>query len=179
MNRIIGNAGTLNGRKLDIKVYYSPIQNAFATANGSIRIYSGLMDIMSDDELFGILGHEIGHIANKDTKNAFRAALISSAVLDVVGSTGKTAAVLTESQLGRIAEAFSSAQFSQKAEYAADDYGYDFLKKNGKNPKAMASALRNLQKLFDNPRTDKNKIRQLFATHPDSGKRAERLEKKK
>jgi len=178
MNRIVGNANTLNGRKLDIKVYYSNVQNAFACANGSIRVYSGLMDIMSDDELFGIIGHEIGHIANKDTKEAFRKALLTSAVLDAVGSTGKTAAALTESQLGRLTEAFASAQFSQKQEYAADDYGYNYLKKNGKNPKAMASALRNLQKLFDDPRTDKSKIKQLFSTHPDSKKRAERLEKK-
>ena len=178
LNRIIGNANTLNGKKLDIKVYYSNTQNAFACANGSIRVYSGLMDIMSDDELFGIIGHEIGHISNKDTKEAFRKALLTSAVLDAVGSTGKTAAKLTESQLGRLAEAFASAQFSQKQEYAADDYGYNYLKKNGKNPKAMASALRNLQKLFDDPKTDKSKIKQLFSTHPESKKRAERLEKK-
>jgi len=179
MNKIVGNANTLNGKKLDIKVYYSNVQNAFACANGSIRIYSGLMDMMSDDELFGIMGHEIGHIANKDTKEAFRKALLTSALLDAVGSTGNTAAALTESQLGKLTEVFANAQFSQKQEYAADDYGYNYLKKNGKNPKAMASALRRLQTLFDDPRTDKSKIKQLFSTHPDSKKRAERLEKKK
>ncbi|MCL2039681.1 MAG: M48 family metalloprotease [Bacteroidetes bacterium] len=177
LNRIVGSANTLNGKKLDIKVYYSSTQNAFACANGSIRVYSGLMDIMSDDELFGIIGHEIGHIANKDTKEAFRKALITSAALDVVGSTGKTAATLAESQLGGLASAYASAQFSQKQEYAADDYGYNYLKKNSKNPKAMASALRTLQKLYDNP-AERSKIAQMFSTHPEAGKRAARLEKK-
>lgn len=179
LKNILGNANlTVGGKKLDIRVYYVVDQNAFACADGSIRVFAGLMDMMSDDELFGVIGHEIGHIANKDTKEAFRKALLTSALLDAVGSTGKTAAALTNSQLGALAEAFANAQFSQKQEYAADDYGYDFLKKNGKNPQAMASALRNLQKLFDDPNTDKSKITQLFSTHPDSGKRAERLEKR-
>jgi putative metalloprotease len=178
LKNILGGVNSVDGKKLDIQVYYSPIQNAFACANGSIRVYAGLMDIMSDDELFGIIGHEVGHIVNKDTKDAFKKALLTSALLDAVGSTGKTAASLTSSQLGSLAEAFASAQFSQKAEYAADDYGYEFLKKNGKDPKAMASSLRNLQKLFDDAGTDKSKITQLFSTHPESGKRAERLEKK-
>ena len=177
LNKILGNANTLNGKKLDVKVYYSNTQNAFACANGSIRVYSGLMDVMADDELFGIIGHEIGHIANKDTKEAFRKALLTSAVLDVIGSTGQTAAKLTESQLGSLASAYSKAQFSQKQEYAADDYGYNYLKKNGKNPKAMASSLRTLQKLYDNP-TEKSKLVQMFSTHPEAGKRAARLEKK-
>ena len=179
LKKILGNANTtVSGRKLNIKVYCISDRNAFACADGSIRIFAGLMDVMSDDEIFGIIGHEIGHIANKDTKEAFRKALLTSALLDVVGSTGKTAATLTDSQLGRLAEAFSSAQFSQQQEFAADDYGYNFLKKNGKNPKAMASALRKLQQLFDDPKTDKSKIKQLFSTHPDSGKRAARLEKR-
>ncbi len=177
MNKIIGNANTLNGKKLDIKVYYSKTQNAFACANGSIRVYSGLMDIMSDDELFGIIGHEIGHISNKDTKEAFRKAILTSAVLDVIGSTGKTAEKLTTSQLGSLASAYTNAQFSQKQEYAADDYGYNYLKKNGKNLKAMASALRTLQKLYDNP-AERSKIAQMFSTHPEAAKRAARLEKK-
>lgn len=167
------------GVKLDIKAYYVVDQNAFACANGSIRVFAGLMDLMSDDEIFGIIGHEIGHIINKDSKDAFRTALLTSALKDAVSSTGGTAATLTDSQLGELGEALANAQFSQKQEYAADDYGYEFLKKNGKDPKAMASALRIIQKLQDDAGMDKSKTKQLFSTHPDSGKRAERLDKKK
>lgn len=162
----------------DIKAYFVVDQNAFACANGSIRVFAGLMELMTDDEILGIIGHEIGHIVNKDSKEAFKKALLTSALKDAVGSAGKTAAALTDSQLGELGEALAGAQFSQKAEYAADDYGYELLKKCGKDTKAMASALRIIQKLQDDANIDTSKVRQLFSSHPESGKRAEKLDKK-
>jgi putative metalloprotease len=174
--KIIAGHETENGIKLDIKVYYVVEQNAFSCANGSIRVLAGLMDVMTDDELLGIIGHEIGHIINKDCKDAFRTALLTSALKDVTASTGKTAAALSDSQLGELGEALANSQFSQKQEYAADDYGYDFLKKSGKDPKAMASALRVIQKLQGDAKD--NKLNQLLSSHPNSDKRAERLENK-
>lgn len=168
-----------NERKgMDIKAYFVVDQNAFACPNGSIRVFAGLMDLLTDDEILGIIGHEIGHIVNKDSKDAFKKALLTSALKDAVGSTGDAAAALTDSQLGDLGEALAGAQFSQKAEYAADDYGYDLLKKCGKEPNSMASALRVIQKLQDDANIDKSKTRQLFSSHPDSAKRAEKLEKK-
>jgi Zn-dependent protease with chaperone function len=176
--KIVEGHETENGVKLDIKAYYVIDQNAFACANGSIRVFAGLMELMSDDEIFGIIGHEIGHIINKDSKDAFKNALLTSALKDAVGSTGKAAAALTDSQLGELGEALAGAQYSQKQEYAADDYGYEFLKKNGKDPKAMATALRIIQKLQDDAGMDSSKVKALFSSHPDSAKRAERLEKR-
>jgi putative metalloprotease len=168
-----------NERKnLDIQAYYVVDQNAFACANGSIRIFAGLMELMTDDEILGVIGHEIGHIVNKDSKEAFKKALLTSALKDVVGSTSGTAAALTDSQLGELGEALAGAQFSQKAEYAADDYGYDLLKKCGRDPKAMASALRAIQKLQDDAGLDNSKVKQLFSTHPESGKRADKLDQR-
>lgn len=163
---------------MDIKAYFVVDQNAFACANGSIRVFAGLMELMTDDEILGIIGHEIGHIINKDSKDAFKKALLTSALKDAVGSTSGTAAALTESQLGDLGEALAGAQFSQKAEYAADDYGYELLKRCGKDPKAMASALRVIQKLQEDANVDTSKTRQLFSSHPESGKRAEKLDKK-
>lgn len=136
------------------------------------------MELMTDDEILGIIGHEIGHIANKDSKDAFKKALLTSALKDAAGSTSGTAATLTESQLGDLGEALASAQFSQKAEYAADDYGYELLVKCGKDPQSMASALRVIQKLQDDSNVDKSKSKQLFSTHPESGKRAKKLDDK-
>ena len=164
--------------KLDIQAYYVVDQNAFACANGSIRVFAGLMELMTDDEILGIIGHEVGHIVNKDSKEAFKKALLTSALKDAVGSTGDVAATLTDSQLGELGEALAGAQFSQKAEYAADDYGYEFLKKSGKDPMGMVTALRVIQKLSDDAGVDKSKAKQLFSTHPESGKRAEKLEAK-
>lgn len=176
--KIVDGYETENGIKLDIKAYYVVDINAFACANGSIRVFAGLMELMSDDEIFGIIGHEVGHIINKDSKDAFKTALAASALKDLASSTGSVAQALTDSQLGELGEALANAQFSQKQEYAADEYGYNFLKKAGKDPKAMASALRVLQGLEDDANIDKSKSRQLFSSHPESGKRAAKLDKK-
>ncbi|NDV79185.1 M48 family metallopeptidase [Dysgonomonas sp. 511] len=162
----------------DIKAYFVVDQNAFACANGSIRVFAGLMELMTDEEILGIVGHEIGHIVNKDSKDAFKKALLTSALKDAVASTSGAAAALTDSQLGSLGEALAGAQFSQKAEYAADDYGYELLKKCGKDPKAMASALRIIQKLVDEAGGAGSKVNQLFSSHPESGKRADKLDQK-
>ncbi|MDH6309974.1 putative metalloprotease [Dysgonomonas sp. PFB1-18] len=176
--KIVAQIPQSERKGMDIKAYYVVDQNAFACANGSIRVFAGLMELLTDDEILGIIGHEIGHIVNKDSKGAFKKALLTSALKDAVGSTSGAAAALTESQLGELGEALAGAQFSQKAEYAADDYGYELLKRCGKDAKAMASSLRVIQKLQDDANIDKSKTRQLFSSHPESGKRAEKLDKK-
>lgn len=175
LNRLVGSHVNEGGMKLDIKAYYVVDQNAFACANGSIRVFSGLMDMLSDDELLGVIGHEMGHIKNGDSKDAMKNAYLVSAGKNLVGSTGKVAAALTDSQLGDLGEALAGAQFSQKQEYEADDYGYNFLKRNGYDSKGMASALRIIQGLQDGAKS--SKLVALFSSHPESGKRAERLEK--
>lgn len=167
-----------DGMKLDIKAYYVVDQNAFACANGSIRVFAGLMDMLTDDELLGVIGHEMGHIKNTDSKDAMKQAYMTSAAKSAVASTGSVAQALTDSELGALGEALAGAQYSQKQEYAADDYGYNFLKKSGYDSKGMASALRKIQQLQDDAGMDKSKVKALFSSHPDSAKRAERLEKK-
>jgi len=176
LDRILDGQYVEKGVKLDIKVYYVVEQNAFACANGSIRVFAGLMEVMSDDEILGVVGHEIGHIINTDLKDAFKQALLTSALKDAVASTSGKVAKLTDSQLGQLGEALAGAQFSQKQEYAADEYGFNFLKKRGKDPQAMASALRVIEGLYN---SDTNVVNALFSSHPNSGKRAERLEKMK
>ena len=61
-----------DGIPLNFKVYYVVDVNAFACADGSIRVFSSLMDIMTDEELLGVIGHEIGHIAHRDSKKGSR-----------------------------------------------------------------------------------------------------------
>lgn len=119
----------MEGIPLNFKVYRVVDVNAFACADGSIRVFSSLMDIMSDEELQGVIGHEVGHIAHKDSKKAFRTALLTSALKDGISSQGGTAAQLTDSQLGSLGEALVNSTYSQKLERDADDYGYEFLKK--------------------------------------------------
>ncbi len=173
LEKLTKNHVNEDGLRLEFKVYYVVEQNAFACANGSIRVFAGLMDMLSDGELLGVIGHEIGHIKNGDTKAAMKQAYLTMAAKNAIASTGSGAAKLTEGQFGQLGEALISGQYSQKQEYAADDYGYDFLKKNGYNAKDMASALRKIQALQDG---SLDVVNALFSSHPDSGKRAERLE---
>jgi putative metalloprotease len=167
-----------NGIPLNFKVYNVNDVNAFACPDGSIRVYSGLMDIMSDDEVLGVIGHEIGHIANRDSKNAFKNSLLTSALKDGIASTSNSIATLTDSQLGALGEFFLNAKYSQKQEFAADEYGYEFLKKCNKNPYAMVLSFKKLQQLQGKSSSKSSVINQLFSTHPELEKRIEKMEKR-
>lgn len=167
----------VDGVPLNFKVYVTDDINAFACADGSVRVYTGLMDVMTDDEVLGVIGHEIGHVAHKDTRKAMQHAILTEAFLEGIGSTGSAVATLTDSQLGQIGEALSSAKYSQKQETNADNYGYDFLKKNGKNPWAMALAFSKLQSLEGNAGSN-NGLKQMFSSHPSTQKRIDNIVKK-
>ena len=177
--KIVSGITSVEGTPLNFKVYKTNDINAFACADGSIRVYSGLMDTMSDDEVLGVIGHEIGHVAHQDTKNAFKKALQTSAMLDVISSTGSTAAALSGSQVGAIAQNLAQSRYSQRQENNADDYGYDFLKLHGKNPRAMVKAFQKLKAMEEaaggRPSAG---MAQLFSTHPDINKRISRMEAK-
>lgn len=166
----------VEGIPLNFKVYYVIDVNAFACADGSVRIFSSLMDIMSDEELLGVIGHEVGHIAHKDSKKAFKTALLTSALKDGVSANGGVAAKLTDSQLGDLGEALVNANYSQKQEKAADDYGYEFLKSHGRNPYAMALSFMKLKELEEKQGYGKtSKVNQLFSSHPDLELRIKRM----
>lgn len=168
-----------DGIPLNFKVYYVTDVNAFACADGSVRVFSSLMDIMSDEELLGVIGHEIGHVAHRDSKKGFRTALLTSALKDGISSQGGKAAALSESQLGDLSEALINARYSQKQECDADDYGYEFLKKAGKNPWAMALSFKRLKEMQEESNAQKtSKINQLFSTHPDLDLRISRMEER-
>lgn len=168
-----------DGIPLNFKVYYVTDLNAFACADGSIRVFSALMDIMTDEELLGVIGHEIGHIAHRDSKDGFRTALLASALKDGISSGGGKVAELTESQMVELGEALLNARYSQKQEREADDYGYEFLKKYGKNPWAMALSFQRLKALQGEAGTEQTgKLNQLFSTHPDLDTRIQRMEER-
>ena len=179
LDSITAGMTSVEGIPLNFKVYDVIDVNAFACPDGSIRVFSSLMDIMSDDELLGVIGHEIGHIAKKHSKSSMKQALLTSALKDAVASSSNKVATLTDSQLGSLGEALASAKHSRKHEDEADDYGYEFLKSHGKNPLAMALAFKKLQQMEQEAGASKtSKINQLFSTHPELDKRIERMEKR-
>ncbi|MCM1108426.1 MAG: M48 family metallopeptidase [Clostridium sp.] len=168
-----------DGIPLNFKVYYVIDVNAFACADGSVRVFSSLMDIMTDEELLGVIGHEIGHVAHRDSKKGFRTALLTSALKDGIASSNGKAASLTEGQLGQLGEALVNAKYSQKQESNADDFGYDFLKAAGKNPWSMAYSFRRLKQLQEEAGAQNtSKINQLFSSHPNLDARIKHMEER-
>lgn len=153
---------------LNYSVYITDDINAFAMADGSIRVYSGLMDLMTDEELLFVLGHEIGHVKLGHRKEKLKLAYAASATKKTASVTGGKAAMVADSTVGDFAEKLINSQFSQAEERAADSYGFEFLKKNGYNPEAAATSLDKLAGLSDGKYG-------ILSTHPDPKKRAERL----
>jgi len=168
----------INGLDLNFKVYNVVDVNAFACGDGSIRVFGGLMEVMDDDEVMAVIGHEIGHVVNTDVKDAMKSAYLRSAAKTAAGSAGGVMQKLTESQLGDLAEALSSAQFSQKQEFGADDYAFEFCVANNINPYAMSKSLDKLVQLYNSGGAKASAIQQMFSTHPDSEKRAKRMKEK-
>jgi putative metalloprotease len=177
--RITKGLTSVGGIPLNFKVYKTNEPNAFACADGSVRIYTGLMDIMNDYELLGVIGHEIGHVAMEHTLNAYKHALYASTAFDVIASTGDFAAALTDSVLGDLGQNMISAGFSRKQEIQADNYGYDFLKGAGINPWYMAMAFEQLQAASQKGSlTTSSGIGTMFSSHPDTAARIEGIAKR-
>ncbi len=175
--RITQGITQVDGMPLNFAVYQTDDVNAFACADGSVRVYTGLMDLMTDEEVLGVIGHEVGHVAHHDTKNAYKQALYNSAFLDGVSSFGGLAAQLSNSQYAQLGEAAISAKYSRSEESNADDYGYTFLKSHSKNPWAMVHAFEKLKSLESNSETS-SFTKQMFSSHPDTDSRIAAMKKR-
>lgn len=176
LNRVFGKHSKGDGYTLNYKVYKVKEVNAFATADGSVRVFSGLMDIMDDNELIAVIGHEIGHVANHDSRDAIKAAYQKEALIDVAASQSNKVATLTDSQYGKIGSALIDSKHSRKQEAEADLFAYDFMKKNGYDVNAEESAFRILAKMSEG--SEASFIDQMMSSHPDSKKRADDAKKR-
>ncbi|MDE6018142.1 MAG: M48 family metallopeptidase [Muribaculaceae bacterium] len=176
LNKLVEGITSADGIPLNFKVYNVVDVNAFACPDGSVRVFAALMDIMDDDELVGIIGHEIGHVVKRHSKNAFKTELLTGAVKDAVSATGGKIAALTDSQLGALGESLINAKYSQKQEKEADDCGYEFLVANGRNPWGMVKSFEKLQNLEGS--TKSTTVQKMFSSHPDTKDRIDRMTKR-
>ena len=167
-----------DGIPLNFKVYDVIDVNAFACPDGSVRVFSSLMDIMSDDELLGIIGHEIGHVMKHHSKNAFRNELLTGAAKDAIASAGGVAAKLTESQLGNLGQSLLNAKYSQKQEKEADNCGYDFLISTGKNPWGMVMAFEKFMKMEQEAGSKSSYVHKIFSAPPETQSRIDAMTKR-
>lgn len=165
--KALGN--NINGTPVNYKVYMTSDINAWAMANGCVRVYSSLMDMMTDNEIEGVLGHELGHVALGHSRKAMQTAYATVAARDAVSATSGVASQLSRTQLGDIAEGAINSAFSRSQESEADDFSYDLLKKRKISTAGLASSFDKLAAL------DSGHAKSLFDSHPPSTERAEHI----
>jgi putative metalloprotease len=168
LERLTGGQNKIDGYEFDFKVYLSPKVNAFAMADGTIRIYSGLMEMMTDDELMFVIGHEIGHVVENHIKEKLRLAYASSAARKAIASQQNKVGDIARSAIGALTESLLNAQFSQQEEREADAYGVMFLRQKGHDIQPAISALAKLAALGGS--------HSVLSSHPAPAERAKRLQ---
>ena len=118
LSKLAAGLGSYEGLNMNFKVYLTPNINAFAMANGTIRVNSGLIDQFTDDEV----RYVIGHVKKGHSKARAQAALRTSALRNAVSASNSRAGAIANSQLGDLFEKVVRAQHSQSNEREADDY---------------------------------------------------------
>lgn len=181
--------------------------NAFATGrnpqNAAVAVTSGLMNLVSTEELSGVIGHELGHIHNRDILISTVAATMAGAISflsnmarwgigtrrrDDDDRNSNPWIALMAAILAPIAAMLVQMAISRTREYKADRFG---AKISG-NPLYLADALRKLEMYSKNipmsnaiPSTENmfivnpfngESIAKLFSTHPSTADRIAKLE---
>ena len=192
------------------KVYIVPSDgpNAFATGrnpeNAAVAATEGILRLLSDEELEGVMAHELAHVQNRDTLIGTIAATFAGAIA-MLGNMLQWAAIFGGgnndeegggNMFGNLALAFIAPMaamliqmaVSRSREYLADASGAKICG----NPLALANALRKLQMgakaipmaeatpatshmFIVNPLTGGSMLK-LFSTHPPMEDRVARLE---
>jgi heat shock protein HtpX len=191
------------------KMYVIPTDspNAFATGrnpeHASVAMTQGILNLLSDEELEGVLAHELGHVRNRDILISSIAATVAGAITYLAGMArwgmifggfgrdrdqrgGGGISGLFMLILAPIAAMLIQLAVSRSREYQADESGAHYTG----NPYALASALAKLDAyskrlpMQATPSTAHLFIVQpflgqgmtsLFSTHPPIAKRIERL----
>ena len=173
-----------------------PAPNAFATGrnpkNGVVAVTTGIMHLLTERELRGVVAHELAHIKNRDILIATIAAMVAAAIAmiasvikwgaifggmrsDDEGGGGNLFAALAIAIVAPIAATIVQLAISRSREYGADATG---ARISG-DPRALASALAKLQRgnkrvrfhtVGDNPATAS-----LFICSPFSGQSLSQL----
>jgi heat shock protein HtpX len=163
--------------------------NAFATGRNPehavVAVTTGIRRILTDRELRGVLGHEMGHVKNRDILTSSIVATIAGAISmignvlmfsSMFGGFGggnrderNPLLVLVVAMLAPLAATLIQLGISRQREYAADKSG---AKVTG-DPEALASALEKLQRGVANmpmePTPNQQAVSALYIVHPFSG----------
>ncbi len=162
--------------KFRFRVIKSDVYNAFAGPGGHIFIHSGLIAVMeSEDELAGILGHEIAHVTSrhisqklarqKKSSYVTLAGIVAAALLGAAGSA-TAAQALT---YGTMAAGQSlELAYSRENELEADEKGLKYMTVAGYDGYGL---LNSLKKIRSREWFGKKQIPTYLKTHPASADR--------
>jgi heat shock protein HtpX len=188
-----------------VAIVPNPTPNAFATgrnpANGVVAVTTGIMQLLNDEELEGVIAHELAHIGNRDILIGTVAATIAGAVM-MLASMAKWGAILGGSKdnnnnivvalalaiIAPLAASIVQMAVSRTREYEADATAARITR----NPAALASALNKISggvarmpmdnanpatthMLIMSPFSAKT-VSNLFSTHPAVEERIKRLQ---
>nr|WP_315838754.1 M48 family metallopeptidase [Bradyrhizobium prioritasuperba] len=135
MNTLRGAAG------LDLSdasaVLSSSTANAFALPGGKAFLLKGLLEKANDaDEIAGVMAHELGHLAHRDTTRQMISTSGTSFLIGLLFGdiTGSSVLIFA----GRTVV---NASYSREAEYDADTFSIDVMHRLGRSPKKMGELL--------------------------------------
>jgi len=166
--RLTRGLESVDGLKLNYKVYIDKNVNAFAMADGTVRVYSGLLDLMPDEQVLAVIGHEIGHVKLKHSYNQLKQEMLTSAAFQAANLTEGSLSQISSSQFGVLAHRAISAQYSQKDELQADQYALKFLRWRGMSPVAMRESITTL-------RATQGSSSGFLSSHPSNNRRIEAI----
>lgn len=176
LDRVMSKFKNLGNLKLNYAVYDDEdVINAFASGDGSVRVYTGLMDLMDDDELFAVIGHELGHLVNHDVRDAYRTAYLVVAARYGLASFGDRANAISMGFLGDLGDELANNAYSRHQETKADEAAYRYCIANNVDPYAMYHALNKLQSVSDSQSEKANGFANMFSSHPDTVKRIKHI----
>jgi len=159
--------------RTDLKYHFSVVQdkeiNAFALPGGYIYVNSGLLEMVNDDELACVIGHEIGHVAARHIAKKLQTQLGYSILMNIAL---QNASVRDVQQAIDVTFNLVQLGYSRDDELLSDRLGAKYAYKAGYDPYAMVTFLKKLNE------KDKGDIGPVFLrSHPYTSKRIEMMEK--
>lgn len=147
----------------------SPMLNAMALPGGYIYITRGMLERMnSEDELAGVLGHEIAHVTARHAAQRISQAQLAQLGLMIGSVVAGPQATQAYGDIAQMGAALLFQRYSRQQESQSDLLGAAYMAEAGYNPIGSAEMLRTLARLRGEGASS---IDQYFQSHPDPDKR--------
>ncbi len=147
----------------------TPMVNAMALPGGYIYVTRGMLErINSEDELAGVLGHEITHVTARHAAQQISRAQLAQLGMALGSVLAGPQAAQTYGQLAELGLNLLFQRYSRGQESQADIVGTSYATRASFNPLGMERMLVSLQRLDKHPASG---IERYFQSHPDPAKR--------